>query len=260
MVILPTHEFFLFLLQWQTFCDFKDIIDVSIKRACHEQAPQDSRMVTITRNDDRCLVGERSYNQHFPNHWFLLVDNVPALIWFNTCMFIYPCFAHRRPSSRVSRRHFHLCRSLTATSDWPQIQATTSAKTLLLQVFWKGSKTIVTAQSRESVWLKLNPSDTIHISAVLDVSFISCLIRSEFAVNKLKRSGFKGGTFLLRQSPKDYDNFFLTVCVQVKIPVMEWTLFFAEWFINYVCGHFYELHGGDHKKGSYNWQECDKLV
>uniref|UniRef100_A0A7N8YAV2 Tyrosine-protein kinase n=1 Tax=Mastacembelus armatus TaxID=205130 RepID=A0A7N8YAV2_9TELE len=35
-------------------------------------------------------------------------------------------------------------------------------------------------------------------------------ITSEFAVNKLKKSGFKGGTFLLRQSPKNYDNFFLT--------------------------------------------------
>ncbi len=46
---------------------------------------------------------------------------------------------------------------------------------------------------------------------------MSCFIRSEFAVNKLKKSGFKGGTFLLRQSPKKYDNFFLTVCVQVKV-------------------------------------------
>lgn len=156
VVILPTHEFFLFRLQWHTFCDFKDIIDISIKRACHEQAPQDSRMVTITRNDDRCLVRERSYNRHFPNHWFMFADNFPALIWFNTCMFIYPWFAHRKPSSRVSRRHFHLCHLLTATSDWPQTQATTSAKTLLLQVFWKGSKTIVTAQSRELVRLQLN--------------------------------------------------------------------------------------------------------
>lgn len=53
----------------------------------------------------------------------------------------------------------------------------------------------------------------------LDIYLISCSIRSEFAVNKLKKSGFKGGTFLLRQSPKNYDNFFLTVCVQVKLSV-----------------------------------------
>lgn len=41
------------------------------------------------------------------------------------------------------------------------------------------------------------------------------MIRSEFAVSKLKKWGSEGGTFLLRQSPKTYDEFFLTVCVQV---------------------------------------------
>ncbi|XP_041694645.1 tyrosine-protein kinase JAK2-like [Coregonus clupeaformis] len=43
------------VLEWQTFCDFPEIIDISIKRACHEQVPQDSRVVTVTRQDDRCL-------------------------------------------------------------------------------------------------------------------------------------------------------------------------------------------------------------
>ncbi|KAK7889828.1 hypothetical protein WMY93_025388 [Mugilogobius chulae] len=42
-------------------------------------------------------------------------------------------------------------------------------------------------------------------------------ITSEFAMNKLKKSGFKGGTFLLRQSPKNNDNYFLTVCIQTPI-------------------------------------------
>lgn len=41
------------------------------------------------------------------------------------------------------------------------------------------------------------------------------MIRSEFAVNKLKKWGCEGGTFLLRQSPQTYGEFFLTVCVQV---------------------------------------------
>uniref|UniRef100_A0A8C8ILJ2 non-specific protein-tyrosine kinase n=1 Tax=Oncorhynchus tshawytscha TaxID=74940 RepID=A0A8C8ILJ2_ONCTS len=44
--------------EWQTFCDFPEIIDINIKRACHEQVPQDSRVVTITRQDDRCLEVE----------------------------------------------------------------------------------------------------------------------------------------------------------------------------------------------------------
>lgn len=41
------------------------------------------------------------------------------------------------------------------------------------------------------------------------------MIRSEFAVNKLKKWGSEDGAFLLRQSPKTYGEFFLTVCVQV---------------------------------------------
>lgn len=41
------------------------------------------------------------------------------------------------------------------------------------------------------------------------------MIRSEFAVNKLKKWGSEDGTFLLRQSPKTYGEFFLTVCLQV---------------------------------------------
>lgn len=42
--------------QWQTFCDFKEITDVSIKRICREQVPHDSRMVTISLKDIKCLV------------------------------------------------------------------------------------------------------------------------------------------------------------------------------------------------------------
>ena len=41
--------------------------------------------------------------------------------------------------------------------------------------------------------------------------------RSEIAVHKLKKSRPKNGVFLIRHSPKDYDKYFLTVCVQVLI-------------------------------------------
>uniref|UniRef100_A0A8C5B9D9 Tyrosine-protein kinase n=1 Tax=Gadus morhua TaxID=8049 RepID=A0A8C5B9D9_GADMO len=41
-------------------------------------------------------------------------------------------------------------------------------------------------------------------------------ITSEFAVNKLKKSRKTRGAFVLRQSPMQYQNYFLTVCVEVK--------------------------------------------
>uniref|UniRef100_A0A673A714 Tyrosine-protein kinase n=1 Tax=Sphaeramia orbicularis TaxID=375764 RepID=A0A673A714_9TELE len=127
--------------EWQTFCDFQEIIDISIKRVCHENVPQDSRMVTITRRDDRCLEAK------FPSlkealSFVSLVDGYFRLTTDSTHYF---CQDIAPPSILEGiRNHCH------------------------------------------------GP------------------ITSEFAVHKLKRSGFKGGTFLLRQSPENYDNFFLT--------------------------------------------------
>uniref|UniRef100_A0A8C1N4L6 Tyrosine-protein kinase n=1 Tax=Cyprinus carpio TaxID=7962 RepID=A0A8C1N4L6_CYPCA len=42
-------------------------------------------------------------------------------------------------------------------------------------------------------------------------------ITSEFAVHKLKKAGAKNGMFLLRHSPKDFDKYFLTVCIQTPL-------------------------------------------
>nr|XP_046248263.1 tyrosine-protein kinase JAK2 [Scatophagus argus]XP_046248264.1 tyrosine-protein kinase JAK2 [Scatophagus argus] len=133
---------------WQTFCDFKEIIDISIKRPCHEQAPHDSRMVTITCKDDRCLEAKfQSLKEALS-----FVSLVDGYFRLTTDSSHYFCQDIAPPSLMEGiRNHCH------------------------------------------------GP------------------ITSEFAVNKLKKSGFKGGTFLLRQSPKDYDNFFLTVCVQTPL-------------------------------------------
>lgn len=135
-------------MEWKTFCDFPEIIDISIKRVCHENVPQDSRMVTITRRDDRCLEAK------FPSlkealSFVSLVDGYFRLTTDSTHYF---CQDIAPPSILEGIRH--------------------------------------------------------HCHGP---------ITSEFAVNKLKRSGFKGGTFLLRQSPKNYDNFYLTVCVQTPL-------------------------------------------
>uniref|UniRef100_A0A6Q2ZI16 Tyrosine-protein kinase n=1 Tax=Esox lucius TaxID=8010 RepID=A0A6Q2ZI16_ESOLU len=44
--------------EWQTFCDFPEIVDISVKRASSERVAQDSRVVSITLQDDRCLEAE----------------------------------------------------------------------------------------------------------------------------------------------------------------------------------------------------------
>lgn len=133
---------------WQTFCDFKDIIDISIKMACHEQVPQDSRMVTITRKDDRCLEAKfQSLKEALS--FVSLVDGYFRL---------------------TTDSSHYFCQDIAPPS------------------ILEGIKN--------------------HCHGP---------ITSEFAVNKLKKSGCKGGTFLLRQSPNNYDNFFLTVCVQTPL-------------------------------------------
>lgn len=135
-------------VEWQTFCDFQEITDISIQRVCHEQLLQDSRMVIITRKDDCCLE-----------------------ITFQT-----------------------LKEALSFVS--------------LVDGYFR-----LTTDSSHFFWQDIAPP------SILEGIKNHCHgpITSEIAVNKLKRSGSEGGTFLLRQSPKNYDNFFLTVCVQTPL-------------------------------------------
>ncbi|XP_061680905.1 tyrosine-protein kinase JAK2 isoform X2 [Syngnathoides biaculeatus] len=56
-------------LEWQTFCDFQDIIAISLKRVSHEQ--EDSRLVTVFRHDDRYMgesLGQGSFTRVFKGY------------------------------------------------------------------------------------------------------------------------------------------------------------------------------------------------
>lgn len=99
-------------------------------------------------------------------------------------------------------------------------------------------------------WCVLNPIPP-WTNTFLDIVLVSCSIRSEFAVNKLKKSGFKGGTFLLRQSPQNYDNFFLTVCVQVKVVLQKINLLVIS------VHNFDVLHQQDMTATPWIWTACD---
>uniref|UniRef100_A0A4W5R648 Tyrosine-protein kinase n=1 Tax=Hucho hucho TaxID=62062 RepID=A0A4W5R648_9TELE len=134
--------------EWQTFCDFPEIIDINIKRACHEQVPQDSRVVTVTRQDDRCLEAE--------------FQTVTEALSFVSLVDGY--FRLTTDSSH------YFCQDVAPPSLLEDIES--------------------------------------HCHGP---------ITSEFAVHKLKKVGAKDGRFLLRRSPKDYDKFFLTVCVQTSL-------------------------------------------
>uniref|UniRef100_A0A8C7QJF9 Tyrosine-protein kinase n=1 Tax=Oncorhynchus mykiss TaxID=8022 RepID=A0A8C7QJF9_ONCMY len=136
------------VLEWQTFCDFPEIIDINIKRACHEQVPQDSRVVTITRQDDRCLEAE--------------FQTVTEALSFVSLVDGY--FRLTTDSSH------YFCQDVAPPSLLEDIESNCHGP-----------------------------------------------ITSEFAVHKLKKVGAKDGRFLLRRSPKDYDKFFLTVCVQTPL-------------------------------------------
>uniref|UniRef100_A0A8C6T5Z3 Tyrosine-protein kinase n=1 Tax=Neogobius melanostomus TaxID=47308 RepID=A0A8C6T5Z3_9GOBI len=137
-------------MEWQIFCDFQDITDISVQRVCLENMGQDSRVVTITRRDDRCLEAKFSSLTEALS-FVSLIDG-----------------------------YFRL------TTDSSHYFCSTIAPPSILE----GIKN--------------------HCHGP---------ITSEFAMNKLKKSGFKGNTFLLRQSPKNYDNYFLTVCVQTPLGV-----------------------------------------
>uniref|UniRef100_H3B0L6 Tyrosine-protein kinase n=2 Tax=Latimeria chalumnae TaxID=7897 RepID=H3B0L6_LATCH len=43
---------------WQPFCDFPEIIDISIKQASHDNVPVESRIVTVVKHDNEILEAE----------------------------------------------------------------------------------------------------------------------------------------------------------------------------------------------------------
>ncbi|KAJ7993192.1 hypothetical protein DPEC_G00269890 [Dallia pectoralis] len=134
--------------EWETFCDFPEIFDISVKRASHERVPLDSRVVSITRMDDRCLEVE--------------FQTVKEALSFVSLVDGY--FRLTTDSSH------YFCQDVAPQSLLDDIES--------------------------------------HCHGP---------ITSEFAVHKLKKCGAKGGVFLLRRSPKEYDKFFLTVCVQTPL-------------------------------------------
>ncbi|XP_057697878.1 tyrosine-protein kinase JAK2 isoform X2 [Corythoichthys intestinalis] len=133
-------------LEWQTFCDFQEILAISIKWVSHEQ--EDRMMVTVYRHDDRCMEANfKSLKEALS--FVSLVDGYFRL---------------------TTDSSHYFCRDTVPES--------------LLEGF---------------------------------KNFYHGPITSEFAVDKLKKSGGKDGTFLLRQSPKDFNNFFLTICIQTPL-------------------------------------------
>lgn len=216
VVMFPTP----YSWQWQTFCDFNEIIDISIKRICHEKGSHDSRMVTITRRDDRCLVFTHLTlpQSLFSVNWqfYLLFSNFTVNICCNTCQSINSWFALQEAKFQSPREALSFVSLVDGyfrlTTDSSHYFCQDVAPPSILE----GIKNHCHGPITWVVVINTESNNTIHMHLLIDISFISCLIRSEFAVNKLKKSGFKGDTFLLRQSPKTYDNFFLTVCVQVS--------------------------------------------
>ncbi|CAL8393463.1 unnamed protein product [Boreogadus saida] len=139
--------------EWQTFCDFQEIMDISVKRACEdqgppEQGPQDASVVTVTRSDDRPLEA-RFQSVTEALSFVSLVDGYFRLT--------------------TDSNHF-FCQDIAPYS--------------LLE----------------------NIENRCHGP-----------ITSEFAVNKLKKSRKRRGAFVLRQSPMQYQNYFLTVCVETSL-------------------------------------------
>ncbi|KAF5880149.1 tyrosine-protein kinase JAK2-like, partial [Clarias magur] len=131
--------------EWQTFCDFSQITEINMKRLCQEQLPGEGRVVTLTRQDDRCLEVEFE-TLVMALSFVSLIDN-----------------------------YFRL------TTDSSHYFCSEVAPPSLLQ----------------------------------DIdSHCHGPITSEFALHKLKKAGAKNGTFLLRRSPKEFDKYFLMVCLQ----------------------------------------------
>uniref|UniRef100_A0A8C2CGB5 Tyrosine-protein kinase n=1 Tax=Cyprinus carpio TaxID=7962 RepID=A0A8C2CGB5_CYPCA len=154
-VLEPNYgsESFPLVKEWQTFCDFPQITDISIKRLSQEQMPLEGRVVTLTRQDDQCMEAEF----HTLTEALSFVSLVDGYFRLTTDSTHYFCTEVAPPSLLED-----------------------------IQNYCHGPITYYTL---------------------------------EFAVHKLKKAGAKNGMFLLRHSPKDFDKYFLTVCIQTHLGV-----------------------------------------
>ncbi|KAK1157003.1 tyrosine-protein kinase JAK2-like [Acipenser oxyrinchus oxyrinchus] len=133
---------------WQTFCDFPEIIDISIKQTSRDKVPLGSRVVTVSRQDSRLLEAE-----------------------FQTL---------REALSFVS----------------------------LIDGYFR-----LTTDSAHYFCEEVAPPSLLQ-------DLESCChgpITSEFAAHKLKRAGACSGMYLLRHSPKDFDKYLITICVETPL-------------------------------------------
>ncbi|KAK1801442.1 hypothetical protein P4O66_022711, partial [Electrophorus voltai] len=135
--------------EWQTFCDFPQITDVNMKRVCQEHLAE-GRVVTLTRQDDRCLEVEFR-TQEEALSFVSLIDG-----------------------------YFRL------TTDSSHYFCSEVAPPGLLQ----------------------DVENLCHGP-----------ITSEFAVHKLKKAGAQNGMCLVRHSPREFDKYFLMVCLQTPLGV-----------------------------------------
>lgn len=133
---------------WQTFCDFPEIIDISIKQTSRDKVPLGSRVVTVSRQDSRLLEAEF----HTLREALSFVSLIDGYFRLTTDSAHYFCEEVAPPS---------LLQDLENCCHGP--------------------------------------------------------ITSEFAAHKLKRAGACSGMYLLRHSPKDFDKYFITICVETPL-------------------------------------------
>ncbi|XP_034767778.2 tyrosine-protein kinase JAK2-like [Acipenser ruthenus] len=133
---------------WQTFCDFPEIIDISIKQTSRDKVPLGSRVVTVSRQDSRLLEAEF----HTLREALSFVSLIDGYFRLTTDSAHYFCEEVAPPS---------LLQDMESCCHGP--------------------------------------------------------ITSEFAAHKLKRAGACSGMYLLRHSPKDFDKYFITICVETPL-------------------------------------------
>ncbi|XP_007896987.1 tyrosine-protein kinase JAK2 [Callorhinchus milii] len=130
--------------QWQPFCDFPEIVDITLKQASRGYILEESRIVTVTKQDSKVLEAE------FPS--------LKEALSFVTLIDGYYRLA--------ADAHHYFCKEVAPPT------------------------------------LLSNIENQCHGP-----------ITSEFAIHKLKKSGNVAGLYILRCSPKEFNKYFLTVCV-----------------------------------------------
>eukprot|EP00061_Rhincodon_typus_P018739 g48040.t1 len=193
--------------QWQPFCDFPEIVDITLKQASRDYVLEESRIVTVTKQDNKLLAYQ--YSVSF-NKIIIIIIIVIIVIVIVVIVIV-----------QEDKLNIFFFPGATKEAEFPTLREALSF-VALIDGYYR-----LTADAHHYFCKEVAPPKLLHhiednCHGPITLGGLPAVSKdvqssSDFAMYKLKKLGNKKGLYLLRCSPKEFNKYFLTVCVETKL-------------------------------------------